>query len=130
MMTGVNTNVPRVAAPGRPASQAESAPVDRVAAVDGKNAPASGNSLPASVPIDPPPKLDIADVVRHLAALARDSRRGVRFRVDESSGRTVITVLNETTDEIVRQIPEEEILNIARALRLAQQKTSLIDDQA
>jgi flagellar protein FlaG len=38
------------------------------------------------------------------------------FRVDESSGRTVITVLDATTREIVRQIPSEEVLALARAI--------------
>jgi flagellar protein FlaG len=130
MMTGVNTNVPGVPAPGRPASRADSAPVDATRPASGKNAPAGGNDLPVSARADAATKLNIEDVVRHLAALARDSRRGVRFSVDEASGRTVITVLNATTDEVVRQIPEEEILKIARALRLAQRGSGLIDDLA
>jgi flagellar protein FlaG len=34
--------------------------------------------------------------------------------VDEVSGRTVITVINASTAEIVRQIPSEEVLALAR----------------
>jgi flagellar protein FlaG len=43
----------------------------------------------------------------------------VRFEVDEGSGRTVITVINAATNEIVRQIPPPELLQIVRNLEHA-----------
>ena len=36
--------------------------------------------------------------------------------IDPSSGRTVITVINDATNEIVRQIPAAELLEIAHSL--------------
>jgi flagellar protein FlaG len=43
----------------------------------------------------------------------------LHFRVDEQSGRTVITVVNTATAEIVRQIPAEEVLAVVRAFAAA-----------
>ncbi len=65
----------------------------------------------------PKPKtLDVAKAVERLNELSSGSRRNLRFRVDESSGRTIITVINAVTKEIVRQIPPEELLAIAATL--------------
>jgi flagellar protein FlaG len=45
-----------------------------------------------------------------------ETRRSLRFQIDELSGRTVITVLDETTHEVVRQIPSPELLAVMRHL--------------
>jgi flagellar protein FlaG len=42
--------------------------------------------------------------------------RALEFRVDESSGRTIITVRDSSTGEIIRQIPGEESLRLARSI--------------
>ncbi len=42
--------------------------------------------------------------------------RDLQFRVDEESGRTIITVVDAETDEVVRVIPSEEMQAVARAL--------------
>jgi flagellar protein FlaG len=53
--------------------------------------------------------------------------RSLRFEVDASSGRTVITVINDATKEVVRQIPPPELLQIAANL---DSLGSLIDARA
>lgn len=40
----------------------------------------------------------------------------LRFTVDDESGRTVVKVIDASTDETIRQIPSEEVLAIAKAL--------------
>jgi len=85
----------------------------KAAVADGKNAPAKGQSLP------PPAPIDIADLARaaeRLQRLAREASRNLEFHIDEASGRTVITVINQATQEIVRQIPAEEVLALARSI--------------
>lgn len=79
----------------------------------------SGNPVPASGGNLPPPKVDAFDVakaVERLNELAMEKARDLHFRVDEASGRTVITVINTATNEVVRQIPADEILNMARSM--------------
>jgi len=38
----------------------------------------------------------------------------LRFSVDQDSGRTVIKVTDRSTDEVVRQIPTDEALQISK----------------
>ena len=58
----------------------------------------------------------IAETAARLQELVRESGRALEFRVDDYSGRTVITVTNEATGEVVRQIPSEELLALSRSL--------------
>jgi flagellar protein FlaG len=84
-------------------------------------APAGKTVAPSGVNLPPPePPISLADVeraVQHLRQLIGETQRSLRFQVDELSGRTVITVLDETTKEIVRQIPAPEVLAIAEQLK-------------
>jgi len=40
----------------------------------------------------------------------------VRFSKDEESGRTVIKMIDQTTNQVIRQFPSEEMLRITHAL--------------
>lgn len=57
--------------------------------------------------------------VSAVAEFVSDYARELQFRVDDASGKTVITVRNATTDEVVRQIPSEEVLELAARIREA-----------
>lgn len=80
--------------------------------------PAGGSRSPSPpAPAAPAPTRDyVLAVVERLNEFMSQSQRSVRFRVDESSGRTVITVLNPQTQEVVRQIPSEEMIALSRWL--------------
>jgi flagellar protein FlaG len=90
----------------------------------GNTAAPTGQSLPVPSPPPPPPVVDVAKAVERLNALMASHQRSLRFSIDASSGRTVITVINDATNEVVRQIPAPELLQIARDL---DQLGSLID---
>lgn len=62
---------------------------------------------------------DVDEAVRRLAELVSQTQRNLRFRVDEASGRTIITVLDAETNEVVRQIPSPELLAVVRHLERA-----------
>jgi flagellar protein FlaG len=79
----------------------------------GNAAAPSGERLP--VP-SPPPTVDVAKAIEHLNRLMSSHRRSLRFEIDPSSGRTVITVINDATNEVIRQIPSAELLRIAQNL--------------
>ncbi|MCL7743478.1 flagellar protein FlaG [Guyparkeria hydrothermalis] len=51
-----------------------------------------------------------------LEELVQSRQRDLSFSVDDDTGRTVVKVINARTDEVVRQIPSEEILSIARRI--------------
>ncbi|MBR9856086.1 MAG: flagellar biosynthesis protein FlaG [Gammaproteobacteria bacterium] len=54
--------------------------------------------------------------------------RGLKFRVDEDSGRSVVTVVDNHSGDIIRQIPSEELLDVIT--RLAEASGGLIDTKA
>ena len=80
----------------------------------GNPPPAAGRDLPPPEP--PVSAADVERAVQRLTELMSETQRSLRFQVDEISGRTVITVLDETTHEVVRQIPSPELLAVMRHL--------------
>lgn len=44
-------------------------------------------------------------------------RRNLQFNIDEDTGITVITVRDSQSDEVIRQIPSEELLSLARRVK-------------
>ena len=54
--------------------------------------------------------------VESIAQYAESLGRSLAIDVDERSGDFVVKVQNATTDELVRQIPSEEVLRIAAAI--------------
>jgi len=49
--------------------------------------------------------------VEQLNSFIQQVQRDLNFQVDELSGKTVVTVLNTETKEVIRQIPSEDVLN-------------------
>lgn len=60
---------------------------------------------------------DINDTVDKLRDHVKNLDRELEFSVDEDSGRTVITVRDPETDEVLRQIPPDELLYVVKALQ-------------
>ncbi|AYH43111.1 flagellar protein FlaG [Azoarcus sp. DN11] len=52
------------------------------------------------------------EVRKALAPVAQN----LLFSIDDNTGRTVIKIIDSSTDEVIKQIPSEEILAIAKAL--------------
>jgi len=52
--------------------------------------------------------------VSKLNELVQSVQRDLQFSIDESSGDTVIKVLDTNTEEVIRQIPSEEVLALTR----------------
>jgi flagellar protein FlaG len=54
--------------------------------------------------------------VSQMAAYVQNTQRDMNFSVDEVTGRVVVKVIDSNSDEVIRQIPSEEMLAIARHL--------------
>lgn len=61
----------------------------------------------------------VEEAVSSINEFVQNQQRTIRFTIDEQSGRDVVVVVDQLTDEVIRQIPAEELLVIAR--RLAEQ---------
>jgi flagellar protein FlaG len=66
-----------------------------------------------------------AAVAAQLESYLRSIGRQVEFSIDSESGRTVVSVRDANTGDVIRQMPSEEALRIAQAL--GSQSNSLID---
>jgi flagellar protein FlaG len=60
--------------------------------------------------------MDMEQAVRQIESFLKSVGRTLEFRVDANTHRTVITVRNTTNGEVIRQIPNEEVLQLARFL--------------
>ena len=109
-------------APARASVQAQDASTVRQSATEAKQ-PAATSVAPASS------SEDLGRTVQELNELAQAVRREIRFSVDDSTGRTVINVLDAETEELVRQIPSEEVLAVAARLK-DEADSVLVDAQA
>jgi len=59
------------------------------------------------------------DVVSELNSLVRELHRELHFSVDDESGETIIKVVDRETDEVVRQIPSEDVVRLRQRLQEA-----------
>jgi len=88
----------------------------------GKALPIEGKET-SSVAVKAPPqvpefkKLDVDKAIEELQAFVDGLGRKLSFARDESVNRSVITVRDTTTNQVVRQIPSEEVIAISRQIR-------------
>lgn len=81
----------------------------------------------------PEPVESLASAVSNINDYVQNLQRSLQFTVDEVSGKDIVTVLDKDTDEIIRQYPSEEVLEIARRLSEEKDKDkaiSLFNSQA
>jgi len=79
---------------------------------------ASGNTVPPEGVQAKKPDMEqlteaVAKLNDHLQAIDRD----LHFSIDDASGQTVVKVVNSETDELIRQIPSEEVLRISQTIK-------------
>jgi flagellar protein FlaG len=65
----------------------------------------------------PTPTLDqVTQAVSQLNKSSQAKSQGLEFSIDQDSKRTVVKVIDQTTKEVLRQIPSPEALEIAKSL--------------
>lgn len=79
-----------------------------------KTAPVTGNTTESVPQAD---KKLLEEAAKATEAFVKSSMNSaLEFKVDDESGVMVVKVMDLSTDQIIRQIPSEEMLQIARAL--------------
>jgi flagellar protein FlaG len=98
-------NVDMISSPTGPASQqprpAEQVDADR----KGRDSLASEPQTAAG------PKIQPEELLDQIKSLTQDGLYSVRFEQDQSSHDLVVKIFNNETQEVIRQIPAEEMLN-------------------
>lgn len=65
----------------------------------------------------PAPTLEqVTEAVSQLNKSSQAKSQGLEFSVDNDSKRTIVKVVDQTTKEVLRQIPSPEALEIAKSL--------------
>jgi flagellar protein FlaG len=64
-------------------------------------------------PKQAPPPVEIEAVARQLESFMKRVSRELEFHVDDASGRLVCSVRDAQTGDLIRQIPNEEVLRLA-----------------
>jgi flagellar protein FlaG len=76
-----------------------------------------------------PSKKDVEEAVAKLNQSVQGRAQGLEFSIDDESNRTIVKVIDQTTKEVLRQIPTPEALQIAKSID-AHTGGLLVDQQA
>jgi flagellar protein FlaG len=114
------------------ARPADRAPVSTDAAVAQGAARAPATAVETAAAVKAPsaaPSLDqVNQAVSQLNQSSQAKSQGLEFSVDTDSKRTVVKVIDQTTKEVLRQIPTPEALEIAKSLE-SKSSTGLLIQQ-
>jgi len=78
--------------------------------------PDGGKRLPFNEEKTQAPKQSVEDAVKDINDHVQLTHRELQFTIDEASGKTVIKVIDSQTKELIRQIPGEEAISVAKKL--------------
>jgi len=81
----------------------------------------SGNELPANTTDPATPKVisdeELAQAVEQLRQFSdMNVKRQLEFKIDEDIDRVIVSVYDSESEELIRQIPSEEVLVLAKSL--------------
>lgn len=114
---------------GQTLPESPQSPSSQPVAQSGVQPAATPQPGPSSPPADTASQAEkVEKAVQRLNDQLRDMQRDLQFSVDSDSGRTILKVIHSESGEVIRQIPPEELLHLARAF--AEGTGSLISDQA
>jgi flagellar protein FlaG len=118
------------ATPARQADRA-SGVSDAAVSLGAARAPATNVETAAAVkgPANVPSAEQLKEAVSQLNKASQDKSQGLEFSIDNDSKRTVVKVIDQTTKEVLRQIPTPEALEIAKALESKSSTAGLLIQQ-
>ena len=70
----------------------------------------------------------LEDVVKEVNEFIKPINNSLQFSIDDGTGTTVVKVIDAETDKVIKQIPSEEMLALAKAI--GQLKGLLVKQQA
>lgn len=101
-----------------PSSPARSAPVVvKTAGAAGVDAEQQQAATVANTPAsDTASKEQLKEAMNKVSSYMQNVQRNLNFSIDESTGQTVVKVIDAESEEVIRQFPSEEMLALARHL--------------
>jgi len=68
-------------------------------------------------------RIELGNALESVADYVQNITRDINFRIDEDTDKFVVTVTDQESGEVIRQIPNEEMLAISRNLATAQARS-------
>ncbi|GHU07170.1 hypothetical protein FACS1894158_15080 [Betaproteobacteria bacterium] len=65
---------------------------------------------------DPTKPSELQSAVAKIQEFVSKAASDINFSIDEDSGRTVVKVIDRTTKDVIRQMPSQEMLDLAQAM--------------
>jgi len=99
--------------------KASSAPVEGSRAKDGKSLPVAnpvGGFKVADKDSEGRFSQDVTQAVAHMNEFIQSTQRDLHFSYDAELGDTIVKVVDSQTQKVIRQIPDEIFLKLAREL--------------
>jgi flagellar protein FlaG len=117
---------------GTPGTTAYSAPTRSDVPASGSPQPKT-DSVRGSQPAAPsasPKEQDIKEAVQTLNDSLMTPPMEVRYAMNEKANRTVITIVNTQSGEVLRQIPDITVIHLAEAVNSRLATAHLVDEKA
>lgn len=70
-----------------------------------------------ATPVTPPTAEAVKAAAEQIDSYLKSTNHELDFRVDSATGQMIVSVRDKETGDLIRQIPGEEVLRMARALR-------------
>lgn len=90
--------------------------VQKASVPDTDNTQSPASTIRSKVSNKPESEEQIKQAVQKIQGAVDNLAHNLRFSIDEDTGKTIIKVVDAHTDEIIRQFPTEEAIEIARTL--------------
>lgn len=82
--------------------------------------PGQSQTVPVAANNPQAQQAELTQAVQAINSYVQNLRRDLQFTVDEATDRTIIRVIDSETKEVIRQIPSEDVLALARSLERTQ----------
>lgn len=76
----------------------------------------AGSGVESGAQSQPPSAAELSRALAEVQAVVKPVARDLLFSIDKDSGKTIVKIVDTSTDEVIRQIPSEELIAIAKAL--------------
>ena|SRR5690554_5870236 len=68
--------------------------------------------------VNPEPERErVVEAIKRIQEFVDETQRGLQFSIDEDTGRIVVKVIARQSGEVIRQLPSEEALELAKRLQ-------------
>jgi flagellar protein FlaG len=92
-------------------------PADKSAAIAARNDAAPTQTVIAAKQAAAPASEDeVSHALKSINHALKERSQDLEFSIDDDSDRTIVKVVDKSTQEVIRQMPTEEALEIAKAL--------------